>query len=258
MANSLNILDIVILVILLISAMLALFRGFVQEILAIAAWVGAAFCAVWGLPLARPEIRPMVHPDWLADTVAGVAIFLVTLVFFSLITHAIARRVQESALGALDRSLGVLFGLVRGAVVVVVAYIVMSWAFPPPTPGPDAALRYVRPTWIREARSLPLLDQGAALARTVIPASLLAQEKTLMDSTTASITGKVKAVGEITDGINKLQPPPGTATVPPLTDSILSPPPVAQPSPPSAATTKPKAYTPGQTQSIDQLSKNNQ
>ncbi len=286
--GALNILDIAILVVLLISALLALFRGFVQEVLAIAAWVGAGLTAVWGLPIARIQVRPLVHPDWLADTVAGVAIFLVSLVFYSLITHAIARRVQESALGALDRSLGVLFGLFRGAVVAVVGYIVLSLAFPPPQPGSDAVLRDVRPTWIREARSLSLLDQGATLARSVIPPSLLAQEKDFLDNTASSIAGKAKAVNEINDGYRQLlQPqaappsqnlaPPnaapnaGQGPVPPL-GSVINPTPpsapVATPAPlPAPAvgaapavgpTSKPKAYSPGQTQSIDQLTKNNQ
>lgn len=158
----LNVLDLIVLVVLLLSAVLAFFRGFVHETLGIAAWVGAGFAALYGLPMIQASVRELIPVSWAADATAAVAIFLITLLVLSIITRSIARRVQDSSLGSLDRSLGVLFGLARGAFLVGLAYIVLSWLIPPED----------HPDWIRTARGLPLIQQSAGMIRSVVPAEL--------------------------------------------------------------------------------------
>lgn len=158
----LNVLDLIVLVVLLLSAVLAFFRGFVHETLGIAAWVGAGFAALYGLPVIQAKVRELIPVSWAADATAAVAIFLVTLLILSIITRSIAKRVQDSSLGSLDRSLGVLFGLARGAFLVGLAYIVLAWLIPPAD----------QPDWIRNARGLPLIEQSAAMIRSAVPAEL--------------------------------------------------------------------------------------
>lgn len=257
--GSLNILDIVVIAVVLISALLAFFRGFVQEVLAIAAWVGAGFAAVWGLPAARPQFRTLVHPEWLADAVAAGVIFLVTLLILALITHAISKRVRESALGAVDRSLGVLFGIARGAVIAVVAFIVLSLVFPPPAvvQKVDGVAKDSRPEFIREARTLPLLTQGADYARSIMPPWLKAQEKSIVD-TAQSAVGKAKAAGQLGSDYNQLLQP-GAPSGDANGNGDASNQDGSQSSASSAdGQGKPTGYTASQKQSIDQLSKNNQ
>lgn len=158
-----NAFDLVIIAVLLISGVIAFFRGFVHEVLAIAAWAGAALAALYGLPHVRPVAREYIPLTWAADLAAGSALFLGVLLVLALITRALSRRVQNSALGALDRSLGFLFGLVRGAFVVAVAFVVVTWIWPEPDD---------RPRWIAEARGLPLVEDGAELVRSLIPESM--------------------------------------------------------------------------------------
>lgn len=161
-ALPLNVLDLIVLVVLLLSAVLAFFRGFVHETLGIAAWVGAGFAALYGLPMIQAKVRELIPVSWAADATAAVAIFLVTLLVLSIITRAIAKRVQDSSLGSLDRSLGVLFGLARGAFLVGLAYIVLAWLIPPAD----------HPEWIQKARGLPLIQQSAGLIQSVVPQEL--------------------------------------------------------------------------------------
>jgi membrane protein required for colicin V production len=144
--------DLAIVGILLISAVLAFARGFVHEVLSTAAWIGAALAVVFGLRYARPIAREFISLPLLADVAAGGVIFIVALLIFSLITRAVARRVQNSALNAVDRSLGFVFGLLRGALLVCLAYIPISWLMAPSE----------QPAWIRDARARPLVEQGAA------------------------------------------------------------------------------------------------
>jgi membrane protein required for colicin V production len=150
--------DLVVIGILLISAVLAFARGFVHEVLSMGAWVGAAFAVVFGLPYARPFAREVISLPLLADVAAGGVIFIVILLVLSLLTRALARQVQDSALNALDRSLGFLFGLLRGAVLVCLAYLPIAWLM-----GPGE-----QPAWLRDARTRPLVEQGAAMIQSLV------------------------------------------------------------------------------------------
>ena len=157
-----NILDLAIIAVIVVSGIFALVRGFVHELLAIGAWIGAAVVTVFALPHLLPYARQLIAVQIIADIVAGVAIFLFVLIAFSIITHWLARRVRESSLGALDRSLGLLFGLARGAVIVCIAWIALIMVMP----------RQDHPPWIAEARSLPLVERGADMLLALLPPDL--------------------------------------------------------------------------------------
>lgn len=154
-----NVTDLVVIVILLLSGILAFMRGLVHETLSIGAWVGAAVVTLYLFPLAQPIARDYIAIELAADVIAGVAIFLIALILFSIISRALSRQVQESSLGALDRTLGLLFGFVRGAVIVCVAWLVLVWLLPPEE----------RPAWITEAKSRPLIERGAAILQALVP-----------------------------------------------------------------------------------------
>jgi membrane protein required for colicin V production len=120
--------DLAVLGVMAISALLAFMRGLVREVLGIGAWIGAGAAAVEGLPLARSVARNWIStPEWV-DPISFVAVFLITLIILSLIARAIARSVRGSALGGVDRTLGLVFGLARGAALVILAYIIGGMA----------------------------------------------------------------------------------------------------------------------------------
>jgi membrane protein required for colicin V production len=144
--------DGVVLAVLLLSAGLAYVRGAVREVLGIGAWVGAVIAAVLLEPVVKPLADRYVQPEWLATGIAIGAVFLLVLVVLKILIHWVAGKVQRSALGGVDRALGLVFGLARGAFVVVLAYIVGGLAMP-------AADRW--PEEVRQARSLPLAADGA-------------------------------------------------------------------------------------------------
>ncbi|MGK9231746.1 CvpA family protein [Inquilinus limosus] len=156
--------DIAILIILAISAFLALARGFVAEVLSIAGWVGAALVTLWTFNDARPYLRQYIEMQLLADILTGAGIFIVALVVFSTISHMLARVVKGSALNAVDRSLGFLFGILRGAVLVCLAYLLLTWIFPETR----------RPPWLENARMLPWVQAGAEYLKSLVPQEALA------------------------------------------------------------------------------------
>jgi membrane protein required for colicin V production len=154
--------DVAVIAILLISGLLAYFRGLVREILSLATWIGAALGALYGLSYVQPFVRQVISINILADILAGASLFLVSLVILTLINHLVSSRVKDSALGAIDRGLGFLFGIARGALLVSVAFIAASWFWVEAELDP----------YIADSRTLPIVRQGADLLRRVIPRNM--------------------------------------------------------------------------------------
>jgi membrane protein required for colicin V production len=165
-----NGLDLAVGVVLLISALLAFMRGFVHEVLSIAAWVGAVMAAIHGLPYARPLARRIIPIDWAADSAAAVVIFLAVLLILSILTNAVARSIQKSALNNLDRSLGFVFGLARALVILGVGLIITDWL----TAGQ-------RPIWMAQAKTLPVIEVSADGLKAILPPSFMAAGDAVKD-----------------------------------------------------------------------------
>lgn len=143
-----TLLDGIVLTVVLLSALLAMFRGFIREVLSIAAWVAAAAAAyVFHKPL-LPHLKPYLGqvPDTVALGIAAAIVFVVTLLIVSYITMKISDFVLDSAFGPLDRSFGFLFGAARGLLLLVVAMLFFDWFVPNP------------PAWVSGAKSRPLLS----------------------------------------------------------------------------------------------------
>jgi membrane protein required for colicin V production len=160
--NGLQTLDFVVFGVLIVSGLFAFMRGFVHEALSLGGWIGSAFTVLYGLPYVRPITRGWIGLSWLADVAAALLLFIGALVVFSLITHAVSRKVRESQLGVLDRTLGFGFGLLRGSLIVCLAWLVIGWVVVIDEQGP----------WIREAKTRSLLQQGANLMISFAPEHL--------------------------------------------------------------------------------------
>ena len=126
-----TIVDAIVAVVIILSAILAYSRGFVREGLAIVGWIAAAVVAYMFADAARPLIAQIpVLNKFLGDscelaTIGGfAAVFALALVVFSILTPLFASAVQRSALGGIDQALGFLFGVLRGVVLVAVAFVV--------------------------------------------------------------------------------------------------------------------------------------
>jgi membrane protein required for colicin V production len=92
-------------------------------------------------------VQPYVDKPLLAQIAIGAVAFLVTLIIVSVVSVKISDRVVDSSVGAFDRSLGFVYGLARGLVLVAIAYLLYGWLQPPEN----------QEDWIRNAQSLPLV-----------------------------------------------------------------------------------------------------
>jgi membrane protein required for colicin V production len=126
-----TIIDGVVALIIVLSALLAYSRGFVREALAIAGWIVAGILAFIFAPQVEPLVKEVpVVGDFIADScelsmiAAFTAVFAVALIVASFITPLFSSLVQRSALGGLDQGLGFIFGVARGILLVAIAYFV--------------------------------------------------------------------------------------------------------------------------------------
>lgn len=101
-----------------ISILLSLLRGFVREFVGLASWVVAVFAAkIYAVQVAL--MLPASIPNQGLRMVAGfVIVFLGILLLASLLAIAISELFKQAGLGWLDRSMGAIFGLARGLLIV--------------------------------------------------------------------------------------------------------------------------------------------
>lgn len=149
--QALTIFDIGVLIIIGLSLIMAFSRGFTTVALSFAAWAGALFATVFGFALIEDFTRQYIQPDQLADLISLVALFFVSLFILKQLAEFIGGMIKSGPLGFLDRSLGALFGLLRGIVIVSVLYLAFSKFYP----GTD------QPKWMSNAQLKPLVAWGA-------------------------------------------------------------------------------------------------
>ncbi len=142
-----TLLDIVLIAVMLVSGLLAMVRGFMREVLSIIAWIVAAGATLYSYSKLLPYARQYFNNDVVATVAVVGGVFLLTLIVVSILTVRISDMVLDSRVGALDRTLGFLFGLARGLVIVVVAVLFFTWLVP------DRS----QPEWVKSAKSRVVL-----------------------------------------------------------------------------------------------------
>jgi membrane protein required for colicin V production len=159
MSLSFNFVDFLIVLVILVSAGYAAWRGFLSETLSIMSWVAAAFGCLYFGPYLIPLVRGLVSAPWVASVLAYAAVFLAVFIPFSFMSHRFSETVKHSPIGPLDRALGIAFGVVRGLVAVGLAYIAFTYFVP---------IRQ-QPNWMAQARLLPVVQTTSDILLSLVP-----------------------------------------------------------------------------------------
>ena len=160
-----------------ISAILATVRGLTREILSLATWAGSAALAIYML-LYQPQIaRGYIREELVADIATVIVTFILALIILHLITIRIADFVVYSKIGPLDRTLGFVFGGLRGILIAVVVVVFGQWLL-------GASL----PAWAAQSRSLPMLSSLGDSLISALPDNL---EQQLSDILQRDKNGKI-------------------------------------------------------------------
>lgn len=209
-----NFVDIVVLAVIALSTLLALGRGFVKEVLSIFGWIGAAIGTLlifFYVPQIRAFFAKQITEPVLADIACAVAIFVVLLIVLGFFNHAIASRVHASSLGPLDKSLGLVFGLVRGVVLVALAHMAMTdWFIPNKDQRPDV---------VNQARTEPYVAMAADFIKSKIPQDWKDRASAVFDEGSKAVEQGVEQGKQLNETIEKLSPQIPQPTTPPSGES---------------------------------------
>jgi len=167
-----NFIDIVVLVVIGLSALVAFSNGFVNVVLWVLSWVGAVVATIYFYPMARPIAERYIAEPLIANIATAAVIFISALIVCAILNQIISRAVRGSAIGALDRSLGLLLGLAIGAVIVCGAYMLMIWAIPNERDRPQS---------VAEAKTLPMVQKGAEFLRAMVPDYVIEKGAAVID-----------------------------------------------------------------------------
>ena len=179
-AGVLTYLDVALLAIIAVSGLVAMYRGFAREVLSILSWVTAGLALLYFIRshrgLAEEVASQFSNPVqtahvYIAQVALGAIIFLFVLIVVHLITSHISDTVLDSRVGAVDRILGLLFGMVRGFILVVIPYM-----FAVSFICKDGATRALAqgcqagelPPWVQESRSLGLITETSGALYSVL------------------------------------------------------------------------------------------
>jgi membrane protein required for colicin V production len=152
--------DVLVVLTLIVSTALAIWRGFVRETLSIFAWAAAAFATLYFGPPAAALLRERISTPYLGSLIAYGGMFLLVLIPLSFVSFRFSESVKHSPVGAIDRSLGAAFGVIRGLAVVGLSYLLFSMIVPIPR----------QPLWITQARLLPVIQSSSDVLLSMVPA----------------------------------------------------------------------------------------
>jgi len=163
MSGAFTLLDLGLAVIALISGLLAMYRGLTREVLSLVSWALAGAAALYFVLYQKPLAQTIADKFFggtlmLAQAGGGILIFLVFLIIVHLVTARFSDRVLDSHVGIIDRMLGFAFGLARGFLLVVIAFVFYTFL--------SDEKKY--PGWVRDAQSLPLLQQTGQPIQTMM------------------------------------------------------------------------------------------
>ena len=156
----LNLVDYAVVIVLVVSALFSTLRGMTREFLGILGWVISVFVAKLSAPALEPVIADIINIEGLSAALSWALPFAITVVVWFVIASLMSPGLKRAGLGSLDRWLGVVFGLVRGYVIVLIAYMTAVVAL-------DGESKL--PNIVTEAYSTPYMRQSVHSLSGVIP-----------------------------------------------------------------------------------------
>ncbi len=125
-----NSLDVAILIVVAISALIALSRGLIKEVLSIIGWVLAIAAVIYLMPVFTPIVANYVENGSVAAVATASGIVIIFFIFWIILTAKIIGSIRKSKLSGLDRVLGLFFGIFRAFLLVILCYILINWMVP--------------------------------------------------------------------------------------------------------------------------------
>ncbi|MES2608186.1 MAG: CvpA family protein [Pseudomonadota bacterium] len=220
----------------LLSALMGLMRGLTREVLGLASWIGGASLTFVGMPFVQIIARRYIQNGMMADVAAAVGLFLLFLILFSVISHTLSGFIRQSVLGGIDRSLGFLFGVGRGIIVLCIFQLIISCFVP----------RHKQPETFQNNRFAPMIYKGSDLIFSLLPhqvaSKIFEQQQKLIGDISMAATANMGNV--MTNTMNNMvNGAPGFATPSQMANNLKQSP-TSQQEAENLARLQPKAVLP--------------
>lgn len=185
--ENINGLDLVIVCVVAISGLFAFCRGFLSEMLGIGSWIVAGAGGVYLLPYVSPLTEKFIRNGTLANIAAGVLSSLILLVVLTLVCSFLTGKIRQSALNRLDRFLGLIFGFLRGFIILMLMYFILFVLSPKTLEDLG-----------RDSKLYPFLDDVCLRVKEHMPESLFdnPSDKGGKSKDSEELEGLLKAIGK--------------------------------------------------------------
>ncbi len=153
--------DYIAIVLLLLAGFHAFRRGFVKEVFMLGTWIGASIIAATYYPALTPWVMSHdIKNELAAQAIAALAIFGIALLALIPTGNLLAGMIKGPTMTSIDRSLGFVFGLMKGLLILCLVFLALSFIWPE---------EEEQPTWMVQARVKPLLADGADMIKNFVP-----------------------------------------------------------------------------------------
>ena len=185
--ENINGLDLVIVCVVAISGLFAFCRGFLSEMLGIGSWIVAGTGGVYLLPYVSPLTEKFIRNGTLANIAAGVLSSLILLVVLTLVCSFLTGKIRQSSLNRLDRFLGLIFGFLRGFIILMLMYFILFVLSPKTLEDLG-----------RDSKLYPFLDDVCLRVKEHMPESLFdnPSDKGGKSKDSEELEGLLKAIGK--------------------------------------------------------------
>jgi membrane protein required for colicin V production len=105
-------------------------KGFMRSLLSFSKWILALVITIILVPKLNPWVQDYIESKFIADIGLGVFIYLVSLFVIINIGKAIGRTITWSGLGSVDKTFGLIFGILKGYIICVCIFSLLNWFYP--------------------------------------------------------------------------------------------------------------------------------
>lgn len=176
-----NVFDFIVIGVVAMSAIFALFRGLIRELVSIITWILSIGVTIYAYPAALGWLAPHVAHPLAAKAAAGIGTFLAAFTGLSLFGGAIISATSGANIGMLDKSLGFAFGMIRGLLIIAIIHLAAVQVMT------DTAM----PDWFTQAKTRRIVEMTSGTLAALIPDYV---ER--MKASSASLQGEVEAKRE--------------------------------------------------------------
>jgi len=155
-----SLIDIAIIIIIVVSLLIGLFRGFIREVLSLFSWLAALWVAYNYAVQGAALLEPYLDQPPLRVVAAFAVIFVIALLLISMASYLLYRLFSLTGISGVDRSLGTLFGLIRG--VMIVALLILGAAF----------MDFTGQPWWKDSILVNYFSPVTAFIRSLMPADI--------------------------------------------------------------------------------------